>query len=143
MNYSIKKRDESTSIDMCLKRRLTVVGDDSCDYSTFLVNKIEGFQRRFHSCNDIKIVSTPVEFEEINNSLCKVVIIDRMEQYIPMVGGEVNAITECLQNNPDKFFLLFSRSALYIPYSLFDLATVQVYKQDEIFNFMLHYYVGG
>lgn len=143
MQYDIKGRDESSCIDVCLKRRLTVVGDDSATGKTFLVNKIESFQRRFHIWSDIKTVSTPVEFDEINRSVCKVVIIDKMEQYLHMTPGEDNVITKCLQENPDKTFLIFSRSALYIPYSLFDLATIQTYVQDQILHFTLHYYAGG
>lgn len=99
--------DDVTDICITAVQRVNIILNDSGIGKTFLTKRITAIQdqnRLKDISPEILVVNNFALLESIKISSCPLVIIDKMEQY--SFHEEVAA---CINENPDKIFIIFYR----------------------------------
>lgn len=133
-NRQIRLQDESTDIHLDLQRRVTLIPGDNGSGKTFLCQRIRRIQSRQPLAAEVFVVDDLEAFMCIPSCKPKVVIIDKMEQYLG-----ANDLVDMVSAVQDKYFLIFVRSGVKMPATLRDIAAL-VWEHGEVDTASLRYY---
>ena len=131
--YTFHLEDEFTDITLNLKQRITLIGGDSGQGKSFLAAKIRSIQER-QLTSDALIVDSRELLQAMPYTQCKLIIIDRMEQYT-----HDDEVWQAMLQTQDKFFIIYPRGACNIPFTPESLADIVVTKTDGKLCFSLRY----
>ncbi len=131
--YTFHLEDEFTDITLNLRQRITLIGGDSGQGKSLLAAKIRSIQER-QLISDVLVVDSRELLQTMSYTQCKLIIIDRMEQYT-----HDDEVWQAMLQTQDKFFIIYPRGICKIPFTPESLADIVVTKTDDKLCFSLRY----
>ena len=119
-------KDSKADVDLNLSTYVTRIHGDSGMGKTLLCSNILRIQQQVTDASKIFIVNSRQLFDLIAQSNSDIIVIDKMEQYLH--GDD---LANCIYQNSTKHFIIFGRSAMFIPGTLFDMAKLSIKVKEE------------
>ncbi len=136
---TVKLEDNHTYIYLAMRSNLVVMFGDSGVGKTFLSKEVNRIQDLKPACKSVLVVNDINTFEHIDYTKCDVIIIDKVEQFL---RDDWDALNNCILRNREKYFIIFLRGSVFVPYIVNNMAKLVTEKIDGRIYISLKYYVG-
>ena len=129
--YNISISDEAADVQIVMNTHLSIVHGNSGIGKTLLCSVIRRIQERNlqPDAQKIFIVDNHQLFELIPHTSCDLIVIDKCEQYL-----EEDELVTMMRNYKSNY-LVFARSGMNIPSTIFDVSELKVQQEGRHLTF--------